>query len=433
MAAYAVVGALLAGYWVSVAVRHGQYSTALDGWLVDGIECCAGALCMTWGLRSKQMRPLGLLLGAAILCWGLGDCALTVESFGGAKPVPPTVADGFYLCFYPLAYAAAIVLMRKHWHRLPGPVWLDGLVAGLGAAAVCAAFFFHGIVESSGDGRAGTITDLVYPIGDLVLMGIAVGGMAVVPRYAKTAWAALAAGMSIVAIGDFVNLISSWDNSVPGNFINSVAWPTAALVMSTTPLWYTHRPVVGELVRPSGYFLPSAAAAVALGIVLTASFHQVDRAAIGLSAAALVVAGTRAVMSMRALRSMSHERHQQAVTDELTGLRNRRYMGSVLEDYFAGRPEGGTSGQSLAFVFVDLVHFKEVNDSFGHPAGDELLRQLGVRLKAALRNGDVAVRLGGDEFALLLPGVDATAAIEVARRVTDELEKPFALRSVRAR
>lgn len=431
-AAYGVVIAALASYWVSVAVRHGQYSTPLDGWLVDGIELAAGALCLTWAVRSRQVRPLGLFLGLGILCWALGDCALTVESLGGATPSVPSVADGFYLCFYPLTYAAAIVLMRSHWRRLPGPVWLDGLVAGLGSAAVCAAFFFHRIVQSSGQGKAGTVTHLAYPIGDLVLMGIAVGGMAVVPKHGKTAWGVLAVGMSIVAVGDFVNLFSSLGSTSPGNFINSVAWPTAVILMSTTPRWLQPRPVSDALVRPSGFFLPAAAAACALGIVLASSFHPIDRAAIGLSAATLVVAGTRGFMSMRALRAIGHERHQHAVTDELTGLRNRRYLSGALEDYFATRKQTGGAGPDLAFVFVDLVHFKEVNDSFGHPAGDEVLRQLGARLRGILRAGDVAVRLGGDEFALLLPDVGPDGALEVARWVTAALEEPFALRSVQA-
>ena len=86
----------------------------------------------------------------------------------------------------------------------------------------------------------------------------------------------------------------------------------------------------------------------------------------------------------------------------------------------------------LAFLFIDLNRFKEINDSFGHPAGDELLRQLGPRLRRSLRPGDVPVRLGGDEFAAVLVDADADAARSVAQRVADTLAEPFVLGGVTA-
>jgi diguanylate cyclase (GGDEF)-like protein len=78
-------------------------------------------------------------------------------------------------------------------------------------------------------------------------------------------------------------------------------------------------------------------------------------------------------------------------------------------------------------LFVDLDHFKEINDSFGHPAGDELLRQLGARLKSSLRAVDIPVRVGGDEFAVLLPDIDVAAALEVAHRLASLIGEPFSL------
>ncbi|HWF72367.1 MAG TPA: bifunctional diguanylate cyclase/phosphodiesterase, partial [Solirubrobacteraceae bacterium] len=81
----------------------------------------------------------------------------------------------------------------------------------------------------------------------------------------------------------------------------------------------------------------------------------------------------------------------------------------------------------------DLNRFKEVNDSFGHPAGDELLRQLGARLKKSLRSSDLVVRLGGDEFAVALVGADADRAEMVAARLIAAIEEPFLIDSVTAR
>lgn len=433
LAAYAVVGVVVVVYWVSVLVRDGRYSPAWDGWLVDIIEVSASTLCLVAAVRRPRLRPMALTLGLGLLAWALGDIALTIESLGGASPPVPSVADLFYLAFYPLTYVAAVLFMRSHLRSLGGPSWLDGLIAGLGAAALCAAFAFHEVLHVTGSSRAATITNLAYPSGDLVLFGLVAGGLAVVPGRAKEVWAILAAGMSIVAAGDVANLFQA-SSATSGftNIVNDVAWPTGTLIMSVAPWWYGHRRLRSTLVRPRGFLLPGGAATCALAIILFAGIGKVDRVAVGLAAATLVVAGVRSALSIRELRSISQERHEQAITDELTGLRNRRYLADVLDEHFGLEPVQGDARPDLAFLFVDLDRFKEINDSFGHPAGDELLRQLGGRLRHCIRGDDVAVRLGGDEFGILLRDVEVGTAIEVAKRVTAKLKEPFTLRSLQA-
>ena len=104
----------------------------------------------------------------------------------------------------------------------------------------------------------------------------------------------------------------------------------------------------------------------------------------------------------------------------------------MLDSFFTENDDTLAAGRSLAFLFIDLNHFKEVNDSFGHPAGDELLRQVGARLSGSLRHTDLLVRIGGDEFAVVLVDGDAAYAKEVAQRVTDSLAEPFVLEVVSA-
>ena len=99
---------------------------------------------------------------------------------------------------------------------------------------------------------------------------------------------------------------------------------------------------------------------------------------------------------------MTEKRHRQAITDELTGLGNRRQLFNLLDAFFADYADPDTVDRRLSLLYVDLDHFKEINDSFGHSAGDELLRQLGPRLIARLRDTDVLVRVGGDELAVLI-------------------------------
>jgi diguanylate cyclase (GGDEF)-like protein len=106
-------------------------------------------------------------------------------------------------------------------------------------------------------------------------------------------------------------------------------------------------------------------------------------------------------------------------TDHLTGTLNRRGFHERAEGELA-RAE--RSGEPVALVLVDLDGFKHVNDAHGHAAGDSLLCWVADMLRTGLRPSDAAGRLGGDEFALLLPGIDAVAAREVAERLRVALD-----------
>mgnify|MGYP004499068589 CR=1 FL=1 len=123
-----------------------------------------------------------------------------------------------------------------------------------------------------------------------------------------------------------------------------------------------------------------------------------------------------------AVRSAREAEHL-AGHDPLTGLPNRRLL---LDRLAVALAQGRRSGHRLAVLFVDLDRFKVINDSLGHATGDALLRQVGERLRAAVREEDTLARLGGDEFVLLLPRMDAPqGAGEVARAVLDALREPF--------
>lgn len=112
-------------------------------------------------------------------------------------------------------------------------------------------------------------------------------------------------------------------------------------------------------------------------------------------------------------RVMARELSWQASHDELTGLANRREFEHQLEQ-FVQRVRGGEAS-SGGVLYVDMDHFKIVNDTHGHSAGDEVLRQFSQLLGHAVRESDLVARLGGDEFAILLRGCDAKRAHEVAR------------------
>jgi diguanylate cyclase (GGDEF)-like protein len=431
---FAVLGVILTGYLLAVLLRgEDAYSTWLDGWVICGIELVASALCLARGFGRQSGRPAALALGCSLLAWTLGDIITTAESIGGVTPPSPSVADLSYLAFYPLAYVAVIFFVRGEIRTLTISNWLDGIIAGLGAAAVCGAFVFDRIMQQSGSSSLVTVTNLAYPVGDLLLLGLVIGGCVVLPGRRRAPWVLLASGIAVNVLGDTSNLLhGSFGATRIGFVMNAVGWPTATVLMSMA-VWLRRRPVNPLMTeRTSDFALPNLAAAAALGILVAGCVHSVSRVAIALAAATLVMVGVRLLLSVREIQALSHERHRQAVTDDLTGLSNRRYLFRVLDSFFAEGDDSLSADRTLAFLFVDLNHFKEVNDSFGHPAGDELLRQVGARLSSSLRHSDLLVRIGGDEFAVVLIDGDAQYARQVAARVTASLAEPFQLEVVSA-
>ena len=116
---------------------------------------------------------------------------------------------------------------------------------------------------------------------------------------------------------------------------------------------------------------------------------------------------------------------QAAVTDPLTGLYNRRYAMTHLSRTLA---QAATSGQPVAVMVADLDHFKQINDKFGHAAGDAVLRRVADIMRNTLRDDDLVARIGGEEFLMALPDTPRDRAKRVARRLCHCVsETPFAL------
>src|SRR3954464_3154679 len=131
-----------------------------------------------------------------------------------------------------------------------------------------------------------------------------------------------------------------------------------------------------------------------------------------------------ASLALTDARNFEDAMHQ-AFHDSLTGLPNRALFLDRLE---LARARSRRAGSPIAVLFMDLDSFKNVNDSLGHAAGDELLVLVAGRLRRWLRPSDTAARFGGDEFAVLLEDLDtSTAAQAVAQRVLDSLHEPFAI------
>jgi two-component system cell cycle response regulator len=118
-----------------------------------------------------------------------------------------------------------------------------------------------------------------------------------------------------------------------------------------------------------------------------------------------------------------------AVTDDLTGLYNRRYFDRHLS-VLLGKAQA--QERNMAVMILDIDHFKSVNDTYGHDAGDMVLREFSARVKRNIRGVDLACRFGGEEFVVLMPDTDVLNAELVAERVRQAIaEKAFDVNSSR--
>jgi len=423
LAAYAAAGALLTAYACTLFIRPvGQVWPIVDNGLVDSFEVALALGCLASALARRSGRVGAIALGAGLLAWALGDVIWSLES----SPNGPSLADAFYLAFYPLAYLAVTSLIRSYTRPHQATVWLDGAIAGLGAAAVSAAFAFDTILSAVGGSTATVAVNLAYPIGDLILRALAVGTLVVVPGR-PIRLLLFAAGCTLMAIGDTVYLVRSSAGTYQVGTLLDLTWPAAMFVMSFSA-WVPARALMGRSRggRHPRFVLPALASVASLAILMYGNYAHISTVALSLAAATLVAVGARMAVSLRVLTHLTDARRKQAITDELTGLGNRRQLLSELSRRLDSlNPRSRDSG--LALLMIDLDHFKEINDSFGHPAGDAVLKEIGPRLQAILRSGDVIARLGGDEFAVIVDRADIALAASTAARITTTLEQPIVL------
>jgi diguanylate cyclase (GGDEF)-like protein len=359
----------------------------------------------------------------------MGDLGSSLRStYVGS--LAPLVTIALHLAFYPLIFAGIVMFLQPELRKLDISNWLDGLMGGLASAAVCAVFILQYHPSGMAGNLASTISRAGYPLGDILLAALLGAAFAAISDSRRMASLLLGVGATLSVVGGTSSLFQQVaGHSAFGIILSSVAWSSAIVLMSIA-VWLRRDPV-DELTadRAVAFGLPFLAAAGALAITFAGTLLHVDILARILAAATLLVAGVRLFLLLRETRAISRFSGEQAATDELTGLWNRRHLYRILDAYFEQRATGSIDS-SLAFLFVDLNGFKEINDSFGHSAGDQLLKLLSARLAGSLRDTDTLVRLGGDEFAVVLPSSDLEGATTVALRLSTCLEHPFRMNQV---
>jgi diguanylate cyclase (GGDEF)-like protein len=180
--------------------------------------------------------------------------------------------------------------------------------------------------------------------------------------------------------------------------------------------------------RGRAVWAPYIAVAVSFGLLAYINRHEPvlpDLVLLGAAAACVTLVAIRQYVTQRELLSTHRRVAHQSLHDSLTGLPNRALVLDRAEQLLS---RARRSGRPMAALYVDLDGFKHVNDSFGHAAGDELLRVIATRLTSVVRDDDTVGRLAGDEFVVLLDGTTLDVAPElVAERICEQLTRPARL------
>ncbi|MEN3356078.1 MAG: hypothetical protein V7637_60 [Mycobacteriales bacterium] len=370
-------------------------------------------------LPRAALVPRGRLAWLAgtlgVAAWSVGDLARRLPDID--LPDYPAPTDLAPLALAPLLALGTLALLRGTESGRPGLGWLDGLVAGLGAAALAGTLALPAALDAAAPGGAARAADLARPIAAVALLGLLAGALAAAWRRAGAGWLALVTGGLLLAAADLAQLALAGLHRGGAGLV-PVQPLGVAVIASAAWLPGRSRSVPrGPGLAP--LLAPLLAAAVALGLLLYGDWRDLNRPAVLLAGGCLLLYGLRSALAYRETRALAASRHQ-AATDYLTGLGNRRLFDLRLALAAATR----RPDQRLALVLLGLDRFKEINDSLGRDTGDALLRQIGPRLREVVGGEDVIARLAGDTFAVLA-WAGADEVVDLGRRLLGTVDRPF--------
>jgi diguanylate cyclase (GGDEF)-like protein len=391
-----VLGGLAAVYALSTLLPKSSEPAWVDTWFYGVVIMAVTLAGLIRPLVVKRDRLPWLLLSLATIAWAVGDQYWSIM-FSDADSIPvPSPADVGYLGLYPLAYVGLILLARAVLQRVPASVLLDGLVTSLAVGALFSAFTVKQIISGVDGSTAAVITNLSYPVGDLILIVVAVATLSMVRWRAEPVWWLLVAGFGLFAIADTAYLLGSNTWYTDGSWVDGTWMVGIALVPLAGSL--RRRAAPAAIGGFAALLVPILFSLAALVVLVVSAFVDLHPITVILAAACLLAAGGRTALTFEQTRALARSRTE-ARTDELTTVGNRR----VLDDELPALAAGAVAGRPLLVSIVSIRHLSEINETLGYEYGDGLLGALGGRLREQVGDRAVPARLGGAEIALLQP------------------------------
>ena len=396
-----------------LGIGGASLSYFVNGPLYDAVVLSAGLACLLKARGAGPERGAWLALAAAVLCWGASEVYWTAVLLDDPSPPYPSPADIGYLAFYPLAAYGVVLLVRARARELDWRLWMDGLIAALGTAALGAALIFEFVANRTSGTAVEVATTLAYPLGDILMLALVVGVVALTRWRPGRTWSLLLLGLAALVVADVAYTLVSTDASLPGGeWIEPIYLLAAACIGAEA--WQARTDRIQPAARFDGWrelMVPAFFAAVMIGLFAMQYFSHASGLTTILWAATLIAVIARLGMSVRENKRLL----EQVKTDRLTGLGNQGRLQVELAE-FCQR----AAAEPAALLLLDLNGFKRFNDTFGHPAGDRILAQLGGQLGRVLGRDGFAYRIGGDEFAVLAR-CDVDECDAIAKRAAEAL------------
>ncbi len=376
-------------------------------------------------LRQPGARLGWYLIGAGLASNSIGEAYFflsqrTVTGF-------PAVGDYFCLALFPLLIAGVILLIREGRERMRLSIGIDGAVIALAIGSLAYELIFNALLPGSSVSRL-VGGELAYPILDLAALTL-LAVVCIPSRFrVGAAYFWLMAGMAMLLITDVINLKATVDGIDEPSTTLYFGWALAIFFLAASSRFSA------SLSRSDAFrgrllgVALGGAMLLSLGLLVQQSATDQNLTVMVSSGAALLLGLARLFRTLAENGQLIRERdgiiakqldmqsrlRYQADHDPLTGLCNRRRFAERLEEQLRYSRRYGHSG---ALLFIDLDSFKFINDSFGHPVGDQVICRVADAISDSLRVTDTAARLGGDEFAALLPEIDEDGALQVAEAV----------------
>jgi diguanylate cyclase (GGDEF)-like protein len=365
-------------------------------------------------MRSAARGPW-LLLAAGQASYTVGDSLYWYTDFVLHTEPFPSLADAFYLAQYPLMVGALIGLVRRRTPGWQSATLIDAAIVATAAGLLWWVYVIQPLATAPDLSSLARGVVVAYPIGDLLVLAVAVrlmlGSGTRTPAYHL-----LVASLAAMLAADFVFAVQMAEGTYVGFSWLDSTWLVSYALLGATAL----HPSMRRLDERSAVAAPDATRArLALlgGASILAPVLLVVRHAQGAEDEVAVIGTACVVLFLLVLLRMAGlvaVQRKLAVTDGLTGLYTRGFVEEQLR-VEAGRAE--RTKHAFGVIIVDADHFKLINDSYGHPVGDQVLCEMARRLRAACRPGDIVGRYGGEEFALLLPAAGPAEVATLGERI----------------
>jgi diguanylate cyclase (GGDEF)-like protein len=386
----------------------------VDDWLFNAVQLASGLFVIFAGRRRLTEKNAWTAIGAGMFLWCLGNVWWSVFLGNDAVVVPPSVPDLLWIASYPLLTFGLVQLLRERMGgSLPLSVVFDGSIAASAVVALACALVLKPVLTGEHDSLQVFVFGVAYPVLDVTLLGLMVGIASVVGWATVRSLAPLVVGLVVFVVADVSYYVRSMSPSSDNRGWEAL-WCVGLAIMAFAPL--QKRSAIRKVDARFGALVAALSGAISLGILVLGNSIDIIRPGVVAATATLILVIMRVAISFHHHQELITAHHRHATIDSLTDVFNRRQF----TDDMAQR---STDSPMASLVLLDLDGFKQFNDSFGHLAGDELLRSVGRILSEQLvpnESGRV-YRFGGDEFCAIVNHESVGESISVEERMNEVL------------